>query len=177
MNLSYREINYQSKDDCAIIANWHNNPEIQEFFIPKREDSEELKIYSPEDIYQEKSTCDNKVGTFQFILLDNVVIGMFSVLFDPKHKMAKDLIIGWPSILIADSALRRNGIGTEVGTEISRIAKDFGATHIEAGVFEYNKPIISLLEKYGFEYLDRREKTTYHNGRHWDGVHYLKEIE
>ncbi len=84
-----------------------------------------------------------------FTIADGLPVGYASFFLNPPHKLSSENVV-WPSVAIGEPRYRRRGLVREIGLEVARRAHRYGATHCEAGVFDSNHAIISLLLKYGF---------------------------
>jgi len=84
-----------------------------------------------------------------FICADGAPVGYASFFMNPSHKLSSEQVV-WPSIAIGEPLYRRRGLVREMGIEISRRSRKYGATHFEAGIFDSNQAMASWLVKYGF---------------------------
>lgn len=137
MKISFPDINFAMDGDCETLARWLN----QEFEVMSTRGKAE---YTRESIRENYLGNPNQREGFEafFICIDNRPVGYASFYLNFSLKLSHESIV-WPSIAI--------------GEEISRRARLHGATHIEAGVFTANEPIIKLLKKYGFTEIGTRE--------------------
>ena len=144
MTITYRDIDFSLDEDCDLLASWFNQDVSAMSLTAKAGETVESvrKSYSSNPMNREG------FGAF-FICIDGKPIGYASFFLNPRHKMSTESVV-WPSLAIGDRAYRRKGLVLKLGEEISRRSRKHGATHIEAGVFASNQPMIELLKKYGF---------------------------
>ena len=165
MVISFRDIDFSTDDDCKILANWLN---------------QDVSVLSPasmggnttESVRNRYLTILGKNGFGAFFLCVNgKPIGYASYFLDPSHKLSKEKVV-WPSLAIGVHEYRRKGFVSKIEEEISRRATKLGATHIEAGVFTSNLPMVKLLKKHGFSEIGRQLV----GPARIDSIHFIKPV-
>ena len=179
MKISYRKIDYKYYNSCKLLAKWHNDKELGASISVRRKKKSENPIYTAATIRKRglENAAQKTFAREFFVEMNGKKIGYASLMVNPPHRMCKDKNIIWPSLWIASRRMRRKGIGTAIGKHIIKLAKKHGASHIEAGVFEFNFGIRKMLEKYGFESIGRVEKFVWYKNRYWADVRYLRAID
>ena len=158
-------------EDCEHLAKWFNDIELQRLWLPRRQESTQRSAETAQSIAEKhQAPSDFKPLHELIILADEKIIGQTTLYLNPPHRRSKGAKIAWPTIVIGNPTARRQGIGTIVGKHIIELSCEAGATHIEAGVFEFNQPIRSLLEKNGFKEIAKVEGFTWQNGRSWADI-------
>lgn len=109
-------------------------------------------------------------------ILGDRIVGQITLIINPPHRKSSADIVAWPSVVIGEDSLRARGAIRRFGDRIFIGAKQLGATHLEAGVFEFNTPIRRLLEKAGFTEFARVENMTFQNGKSWADVRYQRQV-
>jgi diamine N-acetyltransferase len=131
-------------DDLELLYKWENDTalwHITNTYIPYSKNTLKQYISSIQDIYTDKQLR---------LMIENTngeAVGMIDLFdFDAFHQRAG---IG---ILIADTALRGQGLGSDALKVLIRYAKEMLDTKILfCNVLESNKPSLSLFSKCGFE--------------------------
>jgi len=165
MSVSFRDIDFLSDNDCLMLANWFNQ-DVDALSLTA-EGGETLE--SVRKSYTEKKRADFEAF---FICVEGIPVGYCSFFLDPSHKKSSKSV-AWPSIAIGETSHRRKGLVKLIEKEVGQRAKKYGATHIEAGIFKHNIPMIKLLEKYGYE----RIGSNIVGPAQIESYHYLKPIE
>lgn len=166
MKVSFRDIDFSSDTDCETLARWLNQE--REVMATRKEIP-----YSPESIRRDYLGNPNQREGFEafFICVDATPVGYVTFYLNFSLKLSSESVV-WPSIAIGEKSHRRQGLVLKIGEEISRRGRTHGATHVEAGVFTANEPMVKLLKKYGFIEIGTRDV-----GPHKiPSTHFLREL-
>lgn len=174
MTISFRSISYETtSNDCELLAKWHNDPELRELWLPRRSETHQRPYETASGLRkQHGEPTDFHPLSESMILLEGTPVGQFVLYLNPPHRLSKGALVAWPTLVIGDAHHRRKGIGTAVGKHILQLARAAHATHIEAGVFEFNHPIRNFLEKVGFLEIGRVPDFTWYDGRKRPDIRY-----
>lgn len=175
MKVSFEKIDTDNEKHFDAFRCWHNESLMFRNWRRHGEEDVNLSEYKREEF---KSWIDeNPNETYNFLIVLNdipVGYGWFAVNFHVA--MTKADRVAWPSIAIGTQENRNKGLGLEVCKYLYKLAKEKECTHIEAAVFEFNDPMISILEKNHFKYIGDRDKVTFLDGKWWNAKHYLLEL-
>lgn len=171
--ISFRSIDYRSGHDCKLLAQWHSDEEIQALWLPRRS-PESIPVVATVESVKTEGLAHSEFSPLHELVIerDGISVGHVCLYLNPPHRLSRGDKVAWPTIIIGDKMNRRQGIGTLVGAHLLKLARDAGATHVEAGVFEFNLPIRQLLEKHGFREIGRVRDFTWHAGKLWPDVRY-----
>jgi len=179
MNLIFRPTDYGSDNDCEAISRWRNNPSLQRLWVPFQKDKEieSVPLVSVSQIRSEASMASAWTPIIdELAILGGRIVGQITIIVDPPHRKSSGDRIAWPSLIIGEDLLHGRGIVRRFGERIINSSKEIGASHLEAGVFEFNQPIRRLLEKASFKEIARVENITWRDGRSWADVRYERPI-
>lgn len=179
MNVHFEKIDSSNLDHAKAFIEWNKNPLLLKNWRLQREDSIKQVIddYSLEDFQAQFSKSSQDQGKYCFILkVNDLYIGYGQFYLNHPMCMSKGTKVCWPSIAIGDDAYRGKGFGYKICLEILKNAKELQCTHIEAGVFEFNEEMKSILKSNGFQLIGRMENKTFVNGKWWAAEHFLLEL-
>ncbi len=176
--ISYRNTNYENLDDSILLARWYADPAIRHLAVPQRDENSLRNPDTPEKI---QAQGRDKVSPFSsafdlMILCDQQPIGHCSIMFDPPHRLTKEGKVAWFGMTIGEEEYRAKGIGKKTMKYLEKLAIQQGATHVEAGVFEFNEPSMRMCLASGYKPIGRKENFTYWNGKKWADVRLLKKL-
>jgi len=177
MNLTFRPTDFSSDQDCEAIARWTNDPLLQDLWLPKfAKPKEPATVASVRAQYtnQPKSGFDRIRD--ELAILNDRVVGQYTLILNPPHRKSTVERVLWPSLIIGEKSLRGTGVLRRFIDRIKISASEFDASHIEVGVFEFNRPMRNLLEKTGFREFARVEGVAETGGQLWADIRYLREI-
>jgi hypothetical protein len=95
------------------------------------------------------------------IKLNEKYVGYGSCYFNHPVCRYKEGKVCWPSIAMAMTLIVAQGYGYEICKYLLKIAIENNCTHIEAGVFEFNHAMKSLLIRNGFHHFATDERKTF----------------
>lgn len=177
MNLSFRPTDYCSDQDCEAIARWMNDPVLRDLWLTKGAKS---AAPATAELVRVKHTMNPKSGFHpirdELAILNGQVVGQYTLILNPPHRKSTAERVLWPSLIIGEKGLRGSGVLRRFLERIKVMAGELGVSHIEVGVFEFNRPMRSLLEKTGFREFARVEDATEAGGRLWADIRYMREI-
>jgi RimJ/RimL family protein N-acetyltransferase len=178
MNITFRPTDYSIDSDCEAIARWKNNPVLQRLWVPIKNSSATQPIVTAAQVREEHMGPPSPFTPVvdELAILGNRIVGQFTLIINPPHRRSSADIVAWPSVVIGEDSLRGRGLIRRFGDRIFAAARKLGATHLEAGVFEFNAPIRRLLEKAEFTEFARVENMTFQDGRRWADMRYQRLI-
>jgi RimJ/RimL family protein N-acetyltransferase len=174
MHLSLRPIDYQSVSDLNLLVKWFNDPELRSMYMGRKDEAHIPPLETIESIKNHRLNRDpafEPLGEWM-IIADQVPVGEVSLILNPPHKRSRGEKVVWPSIAIGEKSYLRKGIATWVIGQILLEGKKVSATHVEAGIYEFNLPMRKLIQKIGFKEIARIENFTWFEGRKWADVRY-----
>ncbi len=172
MKIEFMPIDFTNMNDCAILAKWFNDPEINYLISPNFSQGP-LGYVSPEFVSQSNLYNKNDKYAF-FIVADNYIIGDVSIIDNPDFLFYKGVNTCWLGITIGERAYRGLGIGKEAMRFIEKYAKDIGFERMELGVFEFNKKAIKFYQKLGYKHIGTIPNFTFYNGKWYDDLRFEK---
>lgn len=177
MNLTYRTIDYNSADDCELLARWYNDRSSRHLHILFTSAENASETFTPEHFRRIGQSFSAESPRHDLlVLVDGVPAGEARIELDPPKLLTKRPNTAWIYLMIADPTLRRRGLGTHIGDYLESLAVDTGAERIEAGIFEYNAPSLSFFTRRGYTEFQRRPNRIWWDGRMWDEVRLLKAL-
>lgn len=177
MNLRYRNVDYESSNDCQFLANWENDPKIRHLINVFRNPQGSMMLSTPEDVMARKANLPkDRPWRHLMVLNDQEPIGEVKFEFDPKHLITKDCNTAWFSIVIGAPSARGIGLGKMVMMYIEDLAIRAGARKFEIGAFEFNAIAIGLYKAIGYREIERIPEFTYWDRKMWADVRMVKSV-
>lgn len=172
MKIEYIPIDFTNMNDCAILAKWSSDPEINYLITPNFH-QKSLTSFSPE--YVSRLNLFAKYNKYAFfIVLDNYVIGDINIIDNPDFLYKQDNNSCWLGITIGEKNYRGLGIGKEAMKYIEQYARSLGYKRLELGVFEFNKKAIEFYKKLGYYQIAVVPQFTFYNGKWYDDLRFEK---
>lgn len=172
MKVEFIPINYHDLKDCAIIARWYNDPELNYLITPN---------FSPQalpPVTAESIQSSHLYSAYEkyayFMLCDGAIIGDVSLVEHPDYLYDATHHSAWLGIMIASPSHRGQGIGKQAMAYIEDKAYLLGFRRIELGVFAFNTPAIRFYKKCGYRYIGRIPHATFVKGSWYDDLRYEK---
>jgi RimJ/RimL family protein N-acetyltransferase len=178
MNLTYRDIDYDSVEDCEHLAKWYNDPTTKHLYSLFTNEESHAHQFTPET-FQKIGQTPRKGGPYRdlMVLLDGQPIGEAKFETDTPKLLTKTPNTAWIALIIGDHRYRRSGLGTRITKHLEQLVKESGAERIEIGVFEYNHPSLNFFKKMGYQEFMRQPDRIWWDGKRWDDVRLRKELE
>lgn len=174
--LSFEVIDPYNKDQAKSFVEWYKNPLMVRNWTLQNEDTKEV-TYTLENFREQFSPKDKEPEKYTFMInVDGKYIGYGQFYINHRMCMIKDAKVCWPSIAIGEDSYRGKGFGLKICMEILRIAKEMDCTHIEAGVFEFNTKMKSLLINNGFKLIGKQKRKTFVDDKWWASEHYALDL-
>ncbi len=175
--ITYRNTNYDSPEDCSLMARWYADPAILHLAVPHRDKASYQKVKSAAEIQMEGKSQAVQEKKIDLIIQEGTnPIGHCTIYFDPGHRLTKEGKVAWFSVTIGESSYRSKGIGKVVIKHLEELAKDEKATHIEIGVFEFNEPSLRMFRALGYQQIGKIDNFTFWDGKFWADIRLLKLI-
>lgn len=172
MSIHFIPINYHHLDDCALIAQWFNDPEINYLITPN------ASPHSPLPITAKYISEVNLHSPFEkyayFIVYNNTIVGDVNIIDNPSYLLNKQGNSCWLGITIAYKQFQGLGIGKQAMNFIESLAKDLGFVRIELGVFSFNERAIAFYKKLNYQPIGKIPRITYYNGEWHDDLRFEK---
>ncbi len=175
MNITYRNIDFGSAADCALLAKWANDPEIRHLATLYKDEASFATLASP-DRFKERAKDPNKNRTDVMILLNDIPVGEMSFELYPESDSNPVLSVAWFSIVIGAAHARGKGLGGMAMTYLENLARATGATRAELGVFEFNERAQALYRRLGYREFKRIPNFTFWNGKMWTDIRMAKDL-
>jgi len=178
VNISFRPTDYDSDDDCEAIAKWRNNPNLRRLRVPSKDTNELPSIVTGTQVRAESKRPPSAFSPSvdEMAVLGNRIVGQITLIINPPHRKSTAATVAWPSIIIGEGSLRGRGIARRFGERVFSAARNLVASHLEAGVFEFNSTIRRLLEKAEFTEFARVENMTWRDGKSRADVRYQRPV-
>lgn len=172
MIIDYIPIDFTNIKDCAILAKWFNDPDINYLISPNFYQGP-LSYISPE--YVSQTNLYTKYDKYAFfIACDNIIIGDINIIDNPDFLVKKDRNSCWLGITIGEKAYQGLGIGKKAMNFIENYSYDLGYKRMELGVFAFNEKAIAFYKKLGYKQIGIIPKFTFHNGSWHDDIRFEK---
>lgn len=171
----FEKLDPNNDQQAKAFVSWYKNPTMIKNWVRQKEGAPSEVHYCVEDFKKNYSEANVKIIAFAVRQLDKI-IGYGQFYINHPVCMYKEGHVCWPSIGIGEDSLRGKGIGIKICSEVLRLAKEEGCTHIEAGIFQFNQPMKSILLQNNFELIGVQEKKTYVDGKWWNSEHYLLKL-
>ena len=177
MNITYRDVDFGSKEDCKLLARWYNNPEVKHLYSLFTDAESFSKDFTPE-YFQRVGQNPPAGGPYRnlMVLVDGVPIGQATFETDTPKLLTKTTHTAWLALMIGDDRLRRCGLGTRITAHLEALAADTGAERIEIGVFEYNERALNFFTSLGYNEFERRLRRVWWDGQMWSEIRFLKTL-
>ncbi|MCF8058437.1 MAG: GNAT family N-acetyltransferase [Bacteriovoracaceae bacterium] len=171
-NLIFEKVDPTDKKQAETYVSWYSNPEMVKNWIIQKEEKLEVKFTTEDFVKQFGPSEDFERMAFMLRFIGKYIgYGQFYI----NHPVClhKEGRVAWPSIAIGADEFRGKGFGLAVAKEVLRLAKEQKCTHIEAGIFEFNKKMKSILLHNGFKLIGQRDVKTFVDNKWWCSEHYL----
>lgn len=152
---------------AEAFTRWENDPALIPFSRPNR---------TKEDVeHRQRVSVDDLVHRLQYqriylIYLEHQLIGEMSYQVDPPHLFTQERGTAWLGIMIGEAHGRGKGIGRQALQYLEQQIRVHGLVRIELGVFEFNRPALSLYQKLGYQEIARIADFTYWQDRMWHDI-------
>ncbi len=177
MHLTFRDVDFESADDCAYLARWFNDLELKHLYSRFGSEEEYALEFTPGYFKRfGKSLPTDRAHRNQFALLDGEPVGQALFEVDPPKLITKTPNTAWVALMIGASDLRRQGLGRRMNAHIEELAVAAGAERFEIGVFAYNERALRFFESVGYVEVLRRPEFAWWDGRMWGEVRLLKGV-
>lgn len=174
MDIKFIPINFHDRNDCAILAKWFNDPEINYLISPNFTQGP-LGYVSPEQI-QQMNLYSRYDKYSYFIVCDNIIVGDINITDNPDFLLKKDGSSAWLGITIGEKTYRGKGVGKVAMHFIEDFAKEIGFKRIELGVFSFNTVAINFYKKLGYKQIGVIPRFTFYVDRWYDDFRFEKYI-
>ena len=176
-SIQFTDIDFSNPEACTLLATWFNAPSTKHLYsrFPdaasfERSFTTEYFLKLPQ--YLPTETLHRQL----FILKEGRPIGHALLEIDPPKLMTKTPNTAWIALLIADTALRGQGLGKQGAHALEALAKDAGAERIEISIFEYNTRSLAFFTILGYQEFARRKDWAYWNGQMWSEIRLIKSL-
>jgi RimJ/RimL family protein N-acetyltransferase len=177
MNVTYRDVDFDSRADCELLARWYNDPEIKHLYS-RFSDADSFSKEFTFRYFQRVGQVPITGGPHRnlLVLADGIPVGQASFEIDTSKLLTKIPGTAWISLMIGDHSLRRCGLGTDITAHLEMLAARSGADRIEIGVFEYNKRALKFFAGLKYHEFIRRPARVWWDGRMWAEIRLLKTL-
>jgi RimJ/RimL family protein N-acetyltransferase len=174
--VSFEVIDPNNLEQAKEFVSWYKNPLMIKNWVLQREESTPVN-FEVEDFKKQFSVKENSREKHAFMIkVNDNYIGYGQFYINHPVAVTKDGRVCWPSIAIGNDDFRGQGFGLEICKQIYEHAKKLNCTHIEAGIFEFNKKMKKMLVDNGFVMIDKKENLTFVDGKWWASEHYLLKL-
>ena len=177
LKLSYRDVDFDARGDCELLANWYNDPAIKHLYSLFSNAESFSKDFKP-DYFQRVGKNPPNGGPHQslFVLGNGLPIGLASFETDTPKLLTKTPNTAWIALLIGAKHLRGCGLGKHIAAHLEQCAGRTGAERIEIGVFAYNERALRFFTGLGYAEFKRRPDRAWWDGQMWPEVRLLKTL-
>lgn len=172
MNIDFIPVDFTNMNDCAILAKWFNDHEIN-YLISPNFSLGELSYVSPEFVSQANLYTKYIKHAF-FIVCNKIIVGDINIIDNPDFLIKKNTNSCWLGITIGEKEYQGLGIGKIAMNFIEKYAKDLGYVRIELGVFSFNQKAINFYKKIGYKQIGVIPNFTYYDGKWHDDIRFEK---
>ncbi len=178
MNVDYRDVDRDSRNDCERLARWNNDPAIKHLFNRSGDAESFERPFTAADFQRTGGTPDLQVPfKTLMVLVNDEPVGMahFAIagprLLEPTPRTA------WISLMIGEKPLQGRGLGRQVVGHLEELAAEAGATRVEIGVFAYNTVSLHFFTHLGYEEFARIPEHAWWAGQLWDDIRMRKPLQ
>lgn len=178
MKITFRPTNYETLEDCWLLAKWDSDPEIRHLAIPFKDEADYKNCLTAEQIQAERKTKSPYTAAVDLMILkDGRPVGRCSIVYNIPHRLTKEGKVAWFSVVIGEKKARGKGIGRKAREHLEKIARADGADCIETSAFEFNAVSLKLIRSMGYQEIGRCENITYWNGKYWADIRLVKKLK
>ena len=174
MKLAYRDIDFGSYDDCALLAQWYNDQEIKYLYSLFPDEQSASIEFTPEYFEKIGKLPSGHAQQNLMVLVNDIPIGQAMFEIDPPKLLTKKPNTAWLALVIGEQRYRECGLGKRIVSALEKLAVTAGALRSEVGVFEHNERALRFFTKLGYEAFTKRSSRTWYNGRMRDEIRLLK---
>lgn len=177
MNITYRDADLASKEDCTLLARWYNDPEIKHLYSLFPDEGSFSRDFTPDDFHRmgQRPTTHGPSPNL-LILADGVPIGQATLEPDTPKLLTKTKHTAWLALVIGEGRMRRCGLGTRVTADLEALAVEMGIERVEIGVFEYNTRALRFFTGLGYTEFERSPGRVWWDGTMWSEIRLLKTL-
>jgi RimJ/RimL family protein N-acetyltransferase len=177
MNLTYRDVDFDSGEDCELLTRWYNDPAIRHLYSRFTDAESFSKDFTPA-YFQRLGQSPPTWGPHRnlLVLVDDIPIGQATFETDTPKLLTSATHTAWIALVIGDERLRRCGLGKRITAHLEELAASTGAERIEIGVFEYNERALCFFTSLGYEEFTRQSDHVFWDGRMWSDIRLLKTL-
>jgi len=177
MKITYREMDFDSKEDLLLLCQWYNDPTITSLFNLYQSEEETHHTFTAADFLPRRQPPTTMTPFANLLILaDGVPIGEARFEVDTRKLHTQQPNTGWISLVIGVPAYRGQGLGAGVVSHLEERLAALGVERVEVGIFEYNSPSLRLFSRLGYEEISRREGRVWWRGQMWAEIRYLKPL-
>jgi len=177
IHISYRAIDFECYEDCSLLSNWNNDPDIKHLFNRFQDAASFAKEFTPEYFQKTAKNVDTENQPITLMVLNEAVpMGYGVIEIDSPKLLKKDLPTAWLALLIGDHGLRKCGLGALILKHLESLAENSGAKQIEIGVFAYNERALGFFRHHGYVEFTRRPDFVWWKGKHWPEIRLHKRL-
>jgi len=177
MTITYRDMDYQSPADCALLADWYNAPSTKHLYSRFTNAEDFARSFTPA-YFKRVGEAPKPGGPSRdlMVLSNGTPIGQAKFETDTPKLITKAANTAWIALIVGDHRLRRSGMGTRITKHLEQQAAKSGAQRIEIGVFEYNHRALSFFTGLGYEEFKRLPDRAWWDDRLWHDVRLRKTL-
>ena len=168
----FEDIDPSNNSHAEAFVLWNKNPVLIKNWTLQKEDQVTTE-FTKEDFVRQFSNSNGLEKSVFMIKLGEQYIGYGQFYIDHPVAITKEGRVAWPSICFGEDESRGKGLGLILCQYLLKKAKEANCTHIEAGVFEFNREMKNILNRNGFKLVGKQENKTSVDGRWWSSEHYL----
>lgn len=170
-NLEFRPLDTLNEDVAKRMFAWESDPDYASFCVVCKDPSAPPRYASWQDLQQSV----NRSGATRFgIYVNKEFVGEFNFVFDHPALLKSNPKTAWIGIGIGPRRFRGLGLGIKSLEFLEKEIKQRGGQRIELGVFEFNRPAISLYTKMGYHHFHTIPEFTCFQGKFWADLRFEK---
>jgi len=173
MDIKIRKIDLEDIDVFEFLAKWSNDAEIRPYATPRFSEEGYKDILMVEII---ASLMENPSKSVYLVCDGEKPIGELSIDMNFSHRVYKEDMTAWISLLIGEAEYRGRGISKIMMDFIEAECRRLGARAIELGVFEYNHRAQSLYLASGYHKIDEIKAFVFNFGSWHSDIRMLKKL-
>ena len=156
MEITYRDVDYDSEVDCELLSTWNNDPALKHLY--NRIADEEASRFEFSSAYfhglKAHLPTDRPYQTL-IVMVDEVPAAHGTFQIDWPNLRRHEPKSAWLALMIGAEAFRGCGLGKRILAELESRAQDAGAARIEIGVFDYNERSLGFFTGRGYGDFER----------------------
>ncbi len=177
MDITYRDVDFDSERDCELLSTWNNDPVLKHLYNRFVDEKRFGFVFTPAHFKERKERLPtDRPYRILMVIANDIAVGHATFQIDWPNLLSKEPKTAWLALMIGVEHLRGCGHGKRILVDLETLATDAGAARIEIGVFEYNERALGFFTSHGYDEFTRLADRTWWNGQLWSEVRLEKSL-